>query len=213
MSEPSPDKGFVNTIGPWIIGAVGAVIGWLPGGLTGAMGSALMSLLAVAGGVCGLIFSLMYKRYLGILGASTKRKGTSDREGYDRLRASLSGGNPASRLYAEWLTKFLDAVDRFFGDAGMADQTLFPHAFGLKKPVPLWTAPAFDRCLLLALIYPIVTICIIWAVSGHVGPAEAALGLKPDVSRWLRGLSVTAIGISTFALWRVRRMRKLKFEK
>jgi hypothetical protein len=24
------------------------------------------------------------------------------------------------------------AVDRFFGDAGKADQTLFPHAFGLK---------------------------------------------------------------------------------
>jgi hypothetical protein len=35
----------------------------------------------------------------------------------------------------------------------MADRTLFPHAFGLKKAAPLWTAPAFDRCLLLALIY------------------------------------------------------------
>src|SRR5262249_32252552 len=150
-------------------------------------------LLAVAGGVSGFVFPLLYKRYFGILAASSKRKGTSDREGYDRLRESLSGGNPAARLYSHWLTKSLDAVDRFFGDAGKADQTLFPHAFGLKTPAPLWTAPAFDRCLLLALIYPVVTIFIIWAVSGHVGPAEAALGLRPHLLGWQRGIAVGAM--------------------
>ena len=37
MSEPSPDKGVVKTIGPWITAAIGAVVGWLPGGLTGAL--------------------------------------------------------------------------------------------------------------------------------------------------------------------------------
>ena len=100
----------------------------------------------------GWIFPLIYRRYLGILGASTKRKGTSERDGYDRLRESLSGGNLASRLYSGWLTKFLDAVDRFFGDAGMADRTLFPRVFWLKTPAPLRTASAFDCCLLLALI-------------------------------------------------------------
>ena len=210
MGESSPDKTFLNAVGPWIIGAVGAVIGWLPGGLTGGMGSALMSLLAVAGGVCSLIFSLMYKRYLGILAASAKRKGTSDRIGYDRFRESLSGGNLASRLYADWLTKFLDAVDRFFGDAGMADRTLFPRAFGLKTQAPLWTAPAFDRCLLLALVYPIATIFIIWAVSGHVGPAEAALGLQADITGWRRGLAVGAIGFSIFSFWRCFQTKRLK---
>jgi hypothetical protein len=61
------------------------------------------------------------------------------------------------------LTKVLDAVYRFFGDAGKAEQTVFPRAFGLKTPAAVWTAPASDRCLLLALIYPIVTIIIIWA--------------------------------------------------
>ena len=115
----------------------------------------------------GWIFPLIYRRYLGILGASTKRKGTSERDGYDRLRESLSGGNLASRLYSDWLTRFLNAVDRFFGDAGMADRTLFPGVFWLKTPAPLWTASAFDRCLLLALVYPIATIFTIWAVSGH----------------------------------------------
>ena len=66
----------------------------------------------------------------------------------------------------------------------------------------MWTAPAFDRCLLLALIYPIVTIFILWAISGHVGPAEAALGLQPETSSWLRGLATAAIGFSSFAFLR-----------
>ena len=176
MAEPSPDKIVIGAIGPLITTVIGAAIGWLPGGLTGAIGSPLTVLLAAVGGISGLAFSLMYKRYIGVLGAGGGRKGYPAREAYEGLRASLSGGNLAPRLYADWLTKFLDALDRFFGDAGKADQTLFPHAFGLKTPAPLWTAPAFDRCLLLALLYPIVTIFIIWAVSGHVGPAEAALG-------------------------------------
>jgi hypothetical protein len=51
---------------------------------------------------------------------------------YDELRASLSGGNMPARLYAKSLSAFLDAIDRFFGDAGKADQTLFPRAFGLN---------------------------------------------------------------------------------
>jgi hypothetical protein len=87
---------------------------------------------------------------------------------------------------------------------------VFPHAFGLKKPAPLWTAPALDRCLLLALIYPIATIFIIWAISGHVGPAEAALGLEPDISGWARGLAAAANGFLSFAIWRGVRRRGWK---
>jgi len=81
----------------------------------------------------------------------------------------------------------------------MADRTLFPLAFGPKKAAPLWTAPAFDRCLLLALLYPIATIFAIWAISGHVGPAERALGLKPDNAGWVRSLWVSL----ALALWLV----------
>src|SRR5215471_8656036 len=55
---------------------------------------------------------------------------------------------------------------------------------GLKTPAPLWTAPAFELCLLLALIYPTATIFIIWAISGHVGPAELALHLNPNLPLW-----------------------------
>jgi hypothetical protein len=193
MAEPSPDKIVIGTIGPLITTVIGAAIGWLPGGLSGALGSALTNLLTAAGAIGGLVFSLMYKRYIGVLGAGAEPKGSPEWKSYDALRKSLRGGNIAARLYADRLTKFLDAVDRFFGDAGKADQTLFPRAFGLKKPAPLWTAPAFDRCLFLALIYPIATILIIWAVSGHVGPAEAALGLTSNVSAWWRSLAIVLL--------------------
>jgi hypothetical protein len=192
MAEPSPDKIVIGIVGSLI----GAAIGWLPGGLTGSIGAPLTTLLAAVGGIGGLVFSLMYKRYIGVLGAGGGRKGYPARDAYEAIRTSLSGGNLASRLYADWLTKFLDAVDRFFGDAGMVNRTFFPRAFGLKTPAPLWTAPAFDRCLLLALVYPIVIIFIIWAVSGHVGPAEAALGLKANLAGWRRGLAVGYFAVS-----------------
>jgi hypothetical protein len=203
-ASASVDEVIVSIIGPLITAAIGATIGWLPGGLTGAAGAPLTVLLAAVGGISGLVFALMYKRYTGVLAAGGRAKSSPARRAYDQLRASLSEGNLPSRLYTDWLAKFLDAVDRFFGDAGMADRTLFPHAFGLKTPAPLWTPPAFDRCLLLALIYPIVTIFIIWAVSGHVGPAEDALDLRSDIAGWRRGLAMVAAAVSVLLLRSLR---------
>jgi hypothetical protein len=161
--------------------------------------AAPISLLGAAG---GLALALLYWRYLGILGAGAELPGSLERRAYDALRASLATGGVPARLYSRWLTRFLNAIDRFFGDAGMTDGTLFPHAFGLRTSAPLWTAPAFDCCLLLALIYPIVTMFVIWAVSGHVGPAEAALGLKPDLSSWRRGILVIFCSVAPYAYWR-----------
>jgi hypothetical protein len=61
MAEPLPDKIVTGAIGPLITTVIGAAIGWLPGGLTGEIGSALTVLLAAAGGISGLVFSLMYQ--------------------------------------------------------------------------------------------------------------------------------------------------------
>jgi hypothetical protein len=181
-------------------GVVGALLKWLGGG------SALAALVSVLLAVSALVLGLTYRRYLGILGADRRRP--AERQAYDALRDSLAHGvNAAARIYAERLTAFLDRVDRFFDDAGMADRTLFPHAFGLRTPAPLWTAPAFDRCLLLALIYPIVTIFVIWTVSGHVGPAEAALHLKPDLADWRRGLAAAGIWFRSSQHGAVRKQR------
>ena len=133
----------------------------------------LRTLVIVTYGLCAAIAVFIYNYYLGVLGQGAKPEDSIERQDYDGLRASLKVGNLASRLYAKWLKKFLDWIEQFFGDVGMADRTLFPHAFGLKTPAPLWTAPALDRCLLLALIYPIVTIFLIWAdIVEKVCPRE-----------------------------------------
>jgi hypothetical protein len=147
----------------------------------------------------------MYRRYLGVLASGGAPKGSPARAAYDRLCEGLSGENVATRIYSKGLRAFLDWIERFFGDVGMADRTLFPHAFGLKTPAPLWTAPAFDCCLLLALIYPIATIVLIWAISGHVGPAEAALGLKAGTPGWRRAVVAALIPLSLYGYWQFMR--------
>lgn len=170
---------------------IGDLIAWFaPEGL-------LRDAVLVIYSLCGALVLVVYRYYLGLLAQGAAPEGSQERKDYDALRASLAGGNLAARLYAKWLTTFLDGVERFFGDAGTEGQ----RAFGLKTPAPLWTAPALDRCLLLALIYPIATIFLIWAVSGDVGPAERALGLKPDNSGWGRSLWVGAFGLMCFAAW------------
>ncbi len=157
----------------------------------------LRTVVLVVYGLCAATAPFIYKYYLGVLAQGAKPEGSIERQDYERLRASLKEGNLAARLYAKWLTKFLDWIERFFGDAGMADRTLFLHAFGLKKPAPLWTAPALDRCLLLALVYPIATIFLIWTISGHVGPAERAFGLTANLHVWQRLLVAATIGFSS----------------
>jgi hypothetical protein len=168
------------------------------------------TLVLVIEGLCAVLAPFIFAYYLKLLAHGGAKDDAIERQDYDRLRASLAGDNLSTRLYVKWLTKFLDRIERFFGDAGMADRTLFPRAFGLKKATPLWTAPAFDRCLLLALIYPIATIFVIWAISGHVGPAEAALGLKPALPGLQRSVAAMLFGFLGFEAWILKRKMGLK---
>jgi hypothetical protein len=158
----------------------------------------LRTVVLIVEGLCVSAAYVGYNYFIVLLAKGGAEPGSLERQDYDKLRAGLAGDNLAARLYAKWLTAFLDWIERFFGDAGMADRTLFPRGFWLQRPAP-WTAPAFDRCLLLALVYPIATIFAIWAISGRVGPAEAALGLDAYVPGWLRGLFAAAIGFSSYA--------------
>lgn len=167
------------------------------------LGISLAAPIILVSAIAGLALALVFWRYLGILGAD---EAGTERRDYDALRESLATGGVAVQLYSLWLTAFLNSVDRFFGDAGMTDKTFFARAFGLRSPAPLWTPNALDRCLLLALIYPVVTIFIIWTVSGHVGPAEAALGLKADLSGWRRGLAAMLLALATLSLRQVPAM-------
>lgn len=204
-SDTSVARGSLRILGPALAGLVGAFATWLL--VRSAALGATETLLLVGVGIGCAAMPVAYNYYLGVLAQGTAPPGSVERCDYDRLRASLEGDKLAARLYTKWLRKMLDWVERFFGDAGMADRSLFPHAFGLTVPAPLWTAPAFDRCLFLSLIYPVVTIVSIWAMSGQVGPAEHALGLAGDVPGWLRALIIGAVAVEGLALWRFTRRR------
>jgi hypothetical protein len=198
--EPSADNPILKYLGSTIFVAVVAFLIWLAADFA-TLQPALSALVKFLGSAFALLVSLIYARYLGVLGSGAAPPRSPERQAYDRLRESLAGGGTVARLYTLRLTELLNRVDRFFGDAGMADRTLFPHALGLKTPAPLWTAPAFDRCLLLALFYPFAILFIIWAVSGQVGAAEAALSLKSGLPAWRRGLAAIGLMLALFATW------------
>jgi len=151
--------------------------------------------------------AVLGRRYYLILGGADERHGSEERERYDALRQGLSQGGMPTIVYNRWLKIALEKVDEFFGDAGRKDSSWIARALHLETDGPRWTAPAFDRCLLLALIYPIVTVFAVWAFSGHVGPAERALGLLPDDPIYLyprlwRGLSFASAAFCSYAFYR-----------
>jgi hypothetical protein len=67
---------------------------------------------------------------------------------------------------------------------------------------PRWTAPAYDRCLLFALLYPVSAIFVLWAATGRVGPVETALGLPFAVPLWHRAATVAALAATALTFWR-----------
>src|SRR5258708_35656364 len=97
MAETSPDKIVISAIGPLITTVIGAAIGWLPGGLTGAIGSPLTVLLAAVGGISGVVFSLMYKRYIVSLGLVGDGRG---RQSGSRMMLSVGACAAAISLRA-----------------------------------------------------------------------------------------------------------------
>ena len=126
-------------------------------------------------------------RYWLIMGSyAAAAEGTREREKADGLREQLEQGGGAGEIYEAALTRFLNAVDRFFGDADPTVKTLWPGAFGFRGKAPFWTAPAYDRCLTIALLYPLLAMLIIWTVKGAVGPGEKAIGLGAHVEDWRR---------------------------
>ncbi len=192
----------INAAGKLGFAAASGMVTWATATFGTSLSRALATLLAVLGFVAAFAFALTLERYAAII----TRRGPHERAAYDGLRQSLVQGGLPARIYSERLRAVLDGVDRFFGDAGMAERTLWPRAFWLRTPAPLWTAPAFDRCLGLALFYPIAVVWALWMVSGHVGPAEHALLLRPDVPGWQRLASLAVIAVVIYCGWRWNRV-------
>jgi hypothetical protein len=85
------------------------------------------------------------------------------------LRTRLTAGESAGTWYARTVRSAISVTDTFFGDAGEQQESWVSKMFRLKESAPLWTAVSFDKCLLIALIYPLFCIYIVWAVwkFGH----------------------------------------------
>jgi Domain of unknown function (DUF4062) len=118
------------------------------------------------------LFLLLGAYHWDILGGPDEPDGSRERADYEALRHQLESGGTPAKVYRKWLSQALDRVDVFFGDQGRDDKSWFARALGLETHGARWTASAFDRCLLLALLYPIVTIVAVWAWSGHMGVVE-----------------------------------------
>ena len=175
---------------------------------TGGAGAALVALgwLAASLGLTGVV--VLFFRYLSAIKGATAPVGSPQRRHYQALRDSIQHGGSTELRYARWLTRLLVAVDGFFGDAGRPAPAWQQRCFGRHDGMavaPLWSAPAYDRCLLLALIYPIAVLLLGWAVSNHVGLAEAALGFKPVAEAWKRATAVVSILTMVVAVYKARR--------
>jgi hypothetical protein len=138
-----------------------------------------------------LFFIMWPYYYFYVLAWSGGAAGSDENAEYLKFREGLKTGGSFDRAYVGALGWALDRVDVFFGDVG--------------RDNPTWTAASYDRCLLLALVYPLAAMFAIWVASGQVGVAERAIGL-PDGEAWfLRGSfaasTVVLIFVVSRAIW------------
>lgn len=95
-------------------------------------------------------------------------------------------------FYRLFIAHGLDWLDRCLGDVGRADLS-WRRNFGGQPSVPDWTGPALDTCALLAVIYPMATVWLVWAFSGEGGPIADLLGLQAGADLWRRILVCFAV--------------------
>jgi hypothetical protein len=170
--------------------------------------SELPTLIRVLAVMTVCVFAWFSWRYWETLGGLEELHRSPERLEYDALRDALGTGGTPAKVYRELLTNALDHVDTFFGDAGRNDRSWFARALGLETPGARWTAPAFDRSLLLALLFPALTIYLVWMWSGHVAGAERALGLADLNSDFRRFSLVLALLTTFYSLWRAIKAKR-----
>ncbi|HEX4637411.1 MAG TPA: hypothetical protein VH189_14590 [Rhizomicrobium sp.] len=167
--------------------------------LVGAVNADLISLVCVMLAVVLPSGYLIFRHYHHILCTEGHARGRHT--AYDELRQSLGSGGTPARLYAQFLERALHAVERLFGEREITDRSFFQRVIGLSRPVPLWSAPALDRCVLFAFLCPQLLLFLGWALSGHAGPAEKVLALISEDNPLLRYLAVGTLttGVVAYA--------------
>src|SRR5262249_17324841 len=156
-------------------------------------------LVSVFAGLLGAVSVLVFNRYLAILSEpATLRMGESSP--YDRLRFTLQAGGLIKQIVFRGMSNFLAAVDQFFYDADKRETTLGSRLFRLKHPAPLWTASAFDRCLLIAAIYPLTSLIVFWALTGVSSQAQGVVKLPGNLDPWQLKLQFISLGVEFLAI-------------
>ncbi|SDE27826.1 hypothetical protein [Rhodospira trueperi] len=142
---------------------------------------------AICGGLAGFFLWLTYKRYDRILAKPAKPN-------FKKLRTQIEGKDTLQTAYQSLLEGFLDKIDWFFDRWGDEDEeSSTNHAPG--RPLT-WTANAYDRCLLLAVAYPIMSAFLTWLLLNQTGALGEALGLLPlknDLFRFVMSLGLGGI--------------------
>lgn len=164
--------------------AVAAVASGVVGAFFKKLFDILPTEVSLSGFLALTLFVVLAWRTFERLEGREKEPGSDERARFEAFRQDLVDGGTPARVYNLWLGRGLDAVDRFFGDAGRADRSWVARLMRLETPGPRWTAVAYDRCLLLAYLYPVAVVFVVWVISGRVGPAEAALGLGESAAGW-----------------------------
>ena len=181
----------------------GGVISFLkasgvPNDLGALYGSAIKDLIWVVTCGAALIVAFVFLHYFETLGAGAEPAGSGVRERFDKERRRLADYLDADDSYAARLKTFLGWIDYFFDGNSQPTQ----RAYTLSEPAHAWSASAYDRCLLLALVYPILAIIFCWTVAGHVGPVESALGLRGDAAWEQRLIAFVSLLFLPITYWK-----------
>ena len=80
-----------------------------------------------------------------------------------------------------------------------------PSPFGNRGRWPYWTGWSFDRCALLALIYPLFSLFAVCVWSSKGGTIGTTLGLETGVDWWWRMAAAITSFAAGFSVWRAVR--------
>lgn len=100
------------------------------------------------------------------------------------------------------------ALDRLDGWVTPADRAGLPPT----DPRHAWTWKLYDRCLLLAVVYPILILFAVWAVSGAEGRIGTIVVLEGEVPAWKRAAAIGGLAIAILLIRIAQTRRKLMWQ-
>ena len=156
----------------------------------------LRDLLASPGWLGGIVaVAMMTGGYVWFHWAEALKEKGRDR---DRLLRRLRRGGNWRAQYVGRLRRVLARVDRFMGDArrpGWACRRLTGGG-----PWPCWTARSFDRCALMAVVYPFLSLHATWLISGEAGDLGETLRLRAEPDPGSRIVSAGLIVVVLYTM-------------